>query len=119
MLYVTFKEPKYYVFSPKVVFNAEWLRDSMVQALIKDVDKTEVIQDYLLNSPIFGFMPPDLLSNGVKNLIITKYTDYIKRGDCYGDNCSYWLGEISKQKDVLIYLITSLDFLTDMNLVLQ
>ncbi len=106
MLYVTFKEPKKYVFNPdsqfKTLYNPKWFEDDFVKRAVLAIDKTEVVAPYLMMSPIYGPMPPDMLSTGVKNVILTKYTDSIKRGGCFGDNCTYWIGEISKQKDIML-----------------
>ncbi len=114
MLYVTFKEPRDYLYNVSANFNSgfrpEWLEDDFIKRAILDIDNTTVLSPYCLQSPVLGQIAPSFLSNGVKNIILTKFTDFIKRGGCYGDNCSYWLGEISKQKDVLIYLTHYLHF---------
>lgn len=99
-------------------FENEWLSDPLVKEMVKDVDKTVLIQDRLLLSPIFGYIAPSALSTGVKGLILILKCDFLKNeyflSDLFGENCYKWLFEISVKRD--FNLIVSSDFLPPDNL---
>lgn len=50
-------------------FRREGFDDPMVRAMIKDVDKSEVICGSAIDSPVLGPISPRELSGGVKMLI--------------------------------------------------
>ena len=77
-----------------------WIDNELCKRMIKDIDKSEVISDKVIDSPIFGSMSPASLSGGVLSLIIMYNTDAIVDFTNCGDNCVPWLIEISKLKDV-------------------
>lgn len=111
MLYITFKKPKDFTswirFAPK--YFAAWqdisiIEDPFVKKMILDVDKSEVISKNLIISPVFGPMAPEHLSGGVKALILMYAQDKPVWATGCGDNCSKWILEISKKKDLTIVL---------------
>ena len=80
----------------------EWFDDPFVRWLIKEVDNTEVLSGYCLQSPVFGQIPPDKLSGGVKTLIML-YKDGIRVNlTKIGDNCQRGLLEIAKRRDIYV-----------------
>ena len=73
---------------------------------VKDVDKSEVIDKtgdlgepgnanksaITVNSPIFGIMPAEKLSGGIKTLIlIYNNPEMIFNASTCGDNCNKWI----------------------------
>lgn len=85
------------------VFEPEWLDDDLVKQMVRDIDKSEIISPYTIMSPIFGQIPPDMLSGGVKTIILLLkeegfYPDLI----CCGENCQEWLNKVFKMKDVKV-----------------
>lgn len=83
----------------------EWFCNPNVARIIKDIDKTDVIEGEILRSPVFGIMSPDRLSQGCKATILLECCDGI---DIYatrcGDNCVPDILEISNRKDITITL---------------
>ena len=55
------------------VFQKTWLDDKYVRRMIKSVDHSEVIGDYLIKSKALGMISPMQLSGGVKTLILTYF----------------------------------------------
>lgn len=91
-------------------YEDEWLEDPFVKDMILDVDKTKVISSHLLESPVFGAMAPEGLSGGVKALIMMLKTDFVIWATACGDNCSKWIIEIAKKKDLTISLEHLMEF---------
>lgn len=82
-------------------FKEEWLNSEIVKKMVKDIDKSDVLSPYCIDSPFLGQIPPERLSGGVKGLMLMMfrdnfYTDLI----IFGENCCKWLAEISKLKDI-------------------
>lgn len=85
-------------------YDPEWLKDELVQAIIEDVDKSKY-RDGIIDSPVFGPMPPERLSGGAQTLImIYKRPDLVFDATSCGDNCAKWLLEIGRRIDVTINL---------------
>ena len=91
-------------------YDPQWLKDDLVQEMIKGVDNSEYIDGLVINSPVLGPIPPERLSGGLKTLImIYEKPDLIFDATSCGENCAPWLLEIGKRKDVLVnlnYLMT-------------
>lgn len=82
-----------------------WLQDELIQKMIKDIDKSEVKGGCLIESPVFGMMPPAMLSGGVKVLIMMRLRpDLILNASNCGDNCAKWILELAKDRDITINL---------------
>ena len=87
------------------VFEPEWFDDPLVKEMVKDVDDSEVVGPYLIISPVLGPIAPTHLSGGVKVLILLlKDPNFIYNISNCGDNCSHWLLEIAKDKNVTVNL---------------
>ena len=104
-----------YIFDPDTFFNhqykVEWFKDARVVEMIKDIDKSHVIKDRLIDSPVLGMISPERLSGGVKTLIlIDKIDSYIFNASACGDNCAKWLLDIGKGKDITVRLGYLMDF---------
>ena len=85
-------------------FEPEWFNDELVKDMVLDIDKSEVIGPYCINSPVFGQISPYMLSGGVKALIMMYKTDYVINASNCGDNCAKWIKQIAKSKDLEIDL---------------
>lgn len=106
MLSVFFGFDKKADFNPDAMFDhqfdAEWFDDDIVKQMVLDIDKTVVQSRFCMMSPVFGQIPPRMLSGGVKALILLYktdwyYTDLIN----YGENCEDWLVWIFNHKDLV------------------
>lgn len=112
-----FDEEKY-VYKPDSYFRTEfkndWLKNEMSRAIIRDIEKAEVISDRIINSPVFGDITPWELSSGTKLLLILlndKNTEgYIQNLSMCGDNCAKWIQRISEKKDITARLGHIIDF---------
>ena len=85
-------------------YEDEWLDDSIVKEMILDVDKSEVLSPYCIQSPVLGQIPPTALSGGVKALILMLKTDEEIWATACGDNCAKWILKIAEMKDITICL---------------
>lgn len=86
-------------------YKTEWLEDPFVQEMIKDVDKSSYVSGFVIDSPVFGPIPPERLSGGVQTLImIYERPDLVFDATSCGQNCAKWLLEIGKKKDVTVNL---------------
>jgi len=92
-------------------FQKTWLDDAFVRKMIKQVDHSEVIGDYLIKSRALGMISPAQLSGGVKTLILTYFKpEQIFNASTCGDNCAKWFLEMAKKKDRTINLRHIMDF---------
>lgn len=97
-------------------YEDEWFDDILVKQMIKDVDKSIVISSKCIDSPILGAIPPQLLSGGVKALILLlKEPDIEIWASACGDNCAEWILKISELKDINIVLEHVMNFDRDFN----
>ena len=85
-------------------FEPEWPNDDLVKKMVLDVDKSEVLAPYCINSPVLGQISPFMLSDSVKALILMLKTGYVINASMCGDNCSKWIFKISENKDLEIDL---------------
>ena len=104
MLTINFGQWSYSVDNPDVLFDSifepDWLEDELVKQMIKDVDKSEVLSPYCIQSPVLGQIPLAMLSGGVKTLIMMLKQDEYKMELCNcGPNCEKWIVEIGKRVD--------------------
>ena len=108
MLSINFGEMNNVEYGPswfKYNYKPEWLKDPLVQRMIKDVDDSEYVDGLVINSPVLGPIPPERLSGGVKTLImIYERPDLVFDATSCGQNCAKWLLEIGKIKDVTVNL---------------
>ena len=75
-------------------YEDEWITDSLVKEMIRDVDHSEVIDNGVIDSPVLGKIPPLGLSGGVKTLILVLFEPgKVFNASTCGDNCAKWLLE--------------------------
>jgi hypothetical protein len=92
------------------VYNAEWFDDPFVKEMVKSIDNSEVVSRYCINSPIFGQIPPLMLSGGVKTCIMLyKLDDFVPDLIVCGENCEKWLSEIFKMKETVKVIMSGYD----------
>ena len=94
------------------MYEDEWITDSLSVKMIKDVDKSDVIGPHLIESPVLGPISPKELSGGVKTLILMAFdeNDRVFNASACGDNCSKWILEIGREKDLTINLRHIMEF---------
>ena len=115
MLSVYYGDMPEAIYNPALFFknsySDDWITDELSKAMIRDVDKSEVIGPRIIDSPVLGGITPRELSGGVKTLIcIYKRPDRVFNASACGDNCAKWLLEIGKRQDVTINLRHLMDF---------
>ena len=73
--------------------------------MIKGVDNSTYIDGLVIDSPVLGPIPPEMLSGGVKTLImIYEKPELVFDATSCGQNCARWLLEIGKKKNVTVKL---------------
>ena len=86
-------------------YEDEWLTDEISMQMIEDIDHSMVVGSNVVLSSVFGPIPPSRLSGGVKTLILIAHDSmHIFNASACGDNCSKWLLEIGREKDVTVRL---------------
>lgn len=115
MLNIIFGDHAGVVTNPAVYFKNtyedEWITDELSRKMIRDVDRSTVISERVIDSPVLGAITPKELSGGVKTLIlINNCPDKIFNASACGDNCAKWLLEIGKNKDITVNLRHIMDF---------
>ena len=77
MLNIYFGEMPEAIYNTNVYFNNtykdSWITKQLAKDIIKAVDKSEVIDEMTIMSPIFGNMSPKKLSGGVKTLLLIAF----------------------------------------------
>ena len=95
----------------KNTYKDSWITKDLSKEVIKDIDKSVVLDSARIDSPIFGVMSPVQLSGGVKTLLlIANDKKHIFNASNCGDNCAKWLLEIAKNEKVTINLRHLMDF---------
>lgn len=104
---VIFNTSVYFKFN----YRPEWLQDDFVKEMIRGVDRSEVLGNGAIDSPVMGVIAPTSLSGGVKTLIlIDKIPDKVFNASNCGDNCAEWLLKIGRKQDVTVNLRHLMDF---------
>lgn len=92
-------------------YEDEWIVDPFVKEMIRDVDRSEVLDSGVIDSPVLGKIPPLNLSGGVKTLILVKYEpSRVFNASTCGDNCAKWLLRIAETEDRTVNLRHIMDF---------
>lgn len=106
------------IFCAPIYFNNtykdQWITKPLSREMIRDVGKSEVIDERVIWHPVFGYMNPTWLSSGVKTLIlIDNDPNHVFSVSYCGDNCAKWLLKIAEKKKVVINLRHLMDFGSD------
>ncbi len=116
MLKILFGEAAEAVYHPPTYFDNryedEWITDPLSVEMINDIDRSEVINAHMIQSPVLGAIPVKEISGGVKTLILMAFD---KRGKIFnasacGDNCAKWIVRLGRQKNLTINLHHVMDF---------
>lgn len=95
----------------KNVYDEEWITQPLSVQMIADVDKSTVLDNAVIESPVLGKIPPINLSGGVKTLILINNVEQrIFNASTCGDNCAKWLLKMGKEKEITINLRHLMDF---------
>lgn len=89
----------------------DWICNEESKAMIFDIDKSIVINERVIDSPILGGIPPIDLSGGVKALmLISNNPDLMFNATSCGNNCAKWLLKFGEDRDISINLRYMMDF---------
>lgn len=115
MLNIIFGKIDNVIFNTSVFFKnsyeESWLLEKETQQMILDIDKSKVLGNGAIESPVLGIIPPTSLSGGVKTLILISHiSDKIFNASNCGNNCASWLLKIGKEKNVTINLRHLMNF---------
>lgn len=83
----------------------DWFNRQDIKDVIYEIDKTVAVKDEYLESPVFGGMSPDRLSQGCKAVILlyVNPTCNVYASRC-GNNCVPSILRLAEDKDVIIAL---------------
>ena len=115
MLRVWFGEKDNAIYNTSVFFKNRyedsWITEPFAVELIRDVDKTEVVDANTLKSPVLGNISPLQLSGGVKAVLLMRhYPGKVFNASRCGDNCAKWILKLAEEKDFTINLLHVMDF---------
>ena len=95
----------------KNVYEDEWITDPVAREMILDVDKSIVLDNAVIDSPVMGKITPTSLSGGVKTLILMKNErSRIFNASTCGDNCAKWIRKLAETDELTINLLHLMDF---------
>jgi hypothetical protein len=115
MLNIYFGDMPDVVYDTNMYFNNtykdSWITKPLSVEMIRHVDKSEVIDEKTINSPVFGHMSPKKLSGGTKTLLlIANEKNKVFNASTCGDNCAEWILKIAKDRKVEINLYHLMNF---------
>lgn len=95
----------------KNTYRDSWITNPLSVQMIKDVDKSDVVSESVIESPVLGSITPLALSGGVKTLMLVKFDrKHVFNASTCGDNCAKWLLKIAEKRRVVINLHHVMDF---------
>lgn len=95
----------------KNTYRDSWITNPLSVQMIKDVDKSDVVSEPVIESPVLGSITPLALSGGVKTLMLVKFDrEHVFNASTCGDNCAKWLLKIAEKRRVVINLHHVMDF---------
>lgn len=103
MLNVYFVDMPEAIYDTKIYFNNtckdSWITKQLSREMIKAVDRSDVIDERTIHSPVFGNIDLKKLSGGVKTLMLIAYdkTKIFNASKC-GDNCAEWVLKIAEKQ---------------------
>lgn len=116
MLNIYLGEMKEAIYHPPTYFDNryedEWVTAPLSVEMIKDVDRSEVVSERLIQSLILGPISVKEISGGVKTLMLMAFDDSgrIFNASVCGNNCAKWILEIGRQKELTINLRHIMNF---------
>ena len=115
MLNIIFGDHPDAIYNTNVYFNNtykdRWITTELAKEVIKAVDRSEVIDEKTIHSPLFGNISPKRLSAGTKTVLLIAFdrTKVFNASNC-GDNCAEYILRIAEDRKVLINLRHLMDF---------
>ena len=118
MLYIRFGEPEddpmfisnidgFFDFN----YDPEWITQYPAIEIIRDIDKSEVVNQGVIDSPFLGPISPRDLSSGVKVLLSLFFMPEYEYGAHYcGDNCATWIQRIAEHHDIKLSFVEVMRF---------
>lgn len=108
MVKVYFELPEEEIISTSKYFNNsytdDWL-DEWAERVIREIDRSELVSDGLVISPVLGPITIREISGGAKALITMNSDEsVISNANSCGDNCAPFLAELSRKKDFSVFL---------------
>lgn len=98
----------------KNTYQDRWITNEYSVRMIKDVDRSDVMDASLIKSPVLGSITPLQLSGGVKTLILIRFDrKHVFNASTCGDNCAKWILDMAKDRKVVINLYHVMDFGSD------
>lgn len=95
----------------KNTYRDSWITNPLSVQMIKDVDKSDVVSESVIESPVLGSITPLALSGGVKTLMLVNFDrEHVFNASTCGDNCAKWLLKIAEKRRVVINLHHVMDF---------
>lgn len=95
----------------KNTYRDSWITNPLSVQMIKDVDKSDVVSESVIESPVLGSITPLALSGGVKTLMLVNFDRmHVFNASTCGDNCAKWLLKIAEKRRVVINLHHVMDF---------
>ncbi|MCI9342774.1 MAG: DUF4869 domain-containing protein [Lachnospiraceae bacterium] len=95
----------------KNVYEDEWITDPVAREMILDVDKSIVLDNAVIDSPVMGKIAPTELSGGVKTLILMKNErSKVFNASTCGDNCAQWILKLANMDELTINLRHLMNF---------
>lgn len=95
----------------KNTYRDSWITNPLSVQMIKDVDKSDVVSESVIESPVLGSITPLALSGGVKTLMLVNFDRmHVFNASTCGDNCAKWLLKIAEKRKVVINLHHVMDF---------
>lgn len=95
----------------KNVYEENWITQPLSRAMIADVDKSEVLSNAVIDSPVMGKISPLNLSGGVKTLLLmSNVPDRIFNASTCGDNCAKWILKIAETRELTVNLRHLMNF---------
>ena len=115
MLSVFFGEMPEAVYNTNVYFQNQykdsWITKPLSRKMILDIDKSEVVSENLIQSPVLGAISPSQLSGGVKTLILmANDKSHVFNASTCGDNCAKWILQLGVKEKLVINLRHLMDF---------
>lgn len=95
----------------KNMYEEQWITEPMTAEMILDVDKSVVLGNGVIDSPVMGKIAPTSLSGGMKTLILIKnMPEKVFNASTCGDNCAKWILKMAQKQDITINLRHLMDF---------
>ena len=80
-------------------YRSSWITDPYAVSIIKDVDRSDVVSENVIESPVLGSISPLQLSGGVKTLLLMRFDrKHIFNASTCGDNCAKWILDMAQAR---------------------